>query len=396
MSSRIASFHNYQSVANDTMRQQVKVAHNQEQLATGKRVNTAADDPVASISIQNFHQQQVELKQYQDTINLARNRLTREETAVNEIEQIADEAKRRVMLMINGSLSADDREAHRQDLHSNFEALLEVANIRDESGNYLFSGTLVSNRPFFVDRDNQVTYTGDSSQRYAIVAPSVKVQTSDAGDRVFMEVENPYGDYSPSYDLKMGSTVQLASALNSNGADNASYQVRFVQGATGLNYELSQDGKVVNTAAYNAKTGIDWNGMALRFEGDIKDGDTIALKRQETVNIFDSFKRGLKLANAPVSDASATAELNKVAEEFSASFKHFNRVRSELGTRLKTLDRQDSMHQDFNLELEKARGTLEDLDYSSAVIDLNENMMALKASQQAFQKTKQLSLFNYI
>ena len=134
----------------------------------------------------------------------------------------------------------------------------------------------------------------------------------------------------------------------------------------------------------------------MKVEGEIKPGDSISLARQDTVNVFDAFKRGIALADSEVSDASATAELHQVSAELSQGFKHINRARSEIGTRLQTLDRQEDMHQDFKIVMSQARGTLEDLDYASAVIELNENMTALQASQQAFAKTKDLNLFNYI
>ena len=64
MMNRISSFHNYQSVSNDMMKQQVRIQQNQDQLASGKRVLTAGDDPVSSIYIQNFKQQNTQIDQY--------------------------------------------------------------------------------------------------------------------------------------------------------------------------------------------------------------------------------------------------------------------------------------------------------------------------------------------
>lgn len=126
------------------------------------------------------------------------------------------------------------------------------------------------------------------------------------------------------------------------------------------------------------------------------DGDRIVLERQGTFNVFDAFKRGIELSDESIFNASATAELHQVTEQFAAAFKHLNKARSEIGTRLTTLDRQESMHKDFKLVLNRSLGTMEDLDYSTAVIDMNENLLALQASQKAFSKAKELTLFNYV
>ncbi|MEZ8028018.1 flagellar hook-associated protein FlgL [Enterovibrio norvegicus] len=397
MISRIASFHNYQSVSNDLMRQQVKLQDNQDQLATGKRVLTSGDDPVASIYIQNFRQQDKQLDQYVDSITLARNRQTRAEIAIDDSEQLIDGAKRTTMEMINGSLSDDDRAAHKQDMKGLYDNFMNLVNAKDESGNFLFSGTQASKQPFYRDNAGNVRYAGDSYHRTAQIAPAVEVQTSDPGDEVFMEIKNPFGDYQPDYELESGSLLLLASATNTNNADTSDYAVNFsVDGNGQTLYELTQNGAMVSSGVYDPATGVQWGTLSASFEGEMLDGDSITLARQDTFNVFDAFRKGMELSEESIFNASATAELHQVTEQFAAAFKHLNTVRSEVGTRLNTLDRQESMHQDFKLVLNRSLGTMEDLDYSTAVIDMNENLLALQASQQAFSKTKELSLFNYI
>ena len=121
MMNRISSFHNYQSVQNDLRRQEAKVHHNQAQLASGKKLMRASDDPLATHYIQNIGQQKEQLRQFTDAIVLSRNRLEHHEVIIANAEQYADEAKRTVMEMINGSLSPEDRIAKRREL-------LEISN----------------------------------------------------------------------------------------------------------------------------------------------------------------------------------------------------------------------------------------------------------------------------
>ena len=104
MMNRISSFHNYQSVQNDLRRQEAKVHHNQAQLASGKKLMRASDDPLATHYIQNIGQQKEQLRQFTDAIVLSRNRLEHHEVIIANAEQYADEAKRTVMEMINGCL----------------------------------------------------------------------------------------------------------------------------------------------------------------------------------------------------------------------------------------------------------------------------------------------------
>lgn len=116
MLTRISSFHNYQSVQNDIRRQESKVHHNQAQLASGKKLLSASDNPLATHYIQNVGQQEEQLRQYLDSIVLVRNRLEHQEVIIANTESFADQAKRTVMEMINGSLSPEDREAMAREL----------------------------------------------------------------------------------------------------------------------------------------------------------------------------------------------------------------------------------------------------------------------------------------
>ncbi|MBB1315221.1 MULTISPECIES: flagellar hook-associated protein FlgL [Aliivibrio] len=397
MLNRISSFHNYQSVQNDISRQEVKLHHNSAQLASGKKLLTAGDDPVAALYAQNLTQKKEELRQYSDTIVLARNRLERHEVAIANAEQFADDAKRSVMEMINGSLAPEDRYAHAQDIKGIADNFLNLTNMLDESGNYLFSGTKSKTQPFFRANDGTVTYAGDDYQRNLKVSGSIEVAVNDAGNKLFTEIKNPFGDYDPQYALQEGSELLLSKAKNMDYTDTSTYQVAFSAADNGqYNYQLSQDGSVVKSAQFNPAEGIKYEGVDIQVRGQLKAGDTITLEPKKTISIFDAFKKAQELSMKDVSDASSTAELHQVTEEFHAAFIHLSQARAEVGTRQNTLDQQESQHQDFDLTISKSLSSIEDLDYAQAVIEFNENTRALQASQQAFGKVKDITLFNYV
>lgn len=394
---RVSSFHQYKSVSNDLMKQQVKLQKNHDQLASGKRVLTAGDDPISSIHIQNFKQNNAQIEKYLESINLAKNRQNRAELSISQSETLIDSTKIGVMKMLNGSLSSEDRQAYKHEIQAAFNDFMGLVNAKDESGNFLFSGTQSSKQPFFRDGSGNVSYVGDSFHRSAKVSASVLVQTSDPGDKLFMNVPNPFGDYQPEYALENKSSLLLSQATNTNDADNAAYEVSFAVDDNGqTTYSLKQDNTEVATGVYDPESGIEWGTLKLTFEGEMVDGDSMSFERQDSFSIFDVFQKTMALADEKGSDPSATAELHQAVREFSQAFNHMNQVRSEIGTRLNTLDRQEEMHLDYQVVLNNSLGTMEDLDYASAIIDMNENMVALEASQKAFTKTKELSLFNYI
>lgn len=397
MVGRISSFHNYQAVQNDLRRQEAKIVHNQAQLASGKKLLNSSDDPLATHYIQSIGQQSEQLRQYMDAIVLTRNRLEHHEVLIANSEEYADQAKRTVMEMINGSHSKEDRIAKTREMQEIFGNLLNLANSQDESGNYIFAGTKPKNQPFFRDNEGNVTYAGDDYQRKMKISNQLEMPLNDPGSKLFMQVDNPFGDYRPSYELQPASELLLERAINLDTEDASSYEITFVDMGNGkYGYQLNKDGSSVLVEEFDPKKGIKYQGLTIQIQGQITAGDTISLEPQKTVSMFESFKQVINLAHASVSDASSTAILHRVTKEFNAAFIHLGKARTDVGARLNTLDIQSDLHEDFKLTLAKSKSAFEDLDYSQAVIDFNENSLALEASQKAFGKTKDLTLFNYI
>ncbi|WP_194437041.1 flagellar hook-associated protein FlgL [Vibrio fluminensis] len=397
MLNRISSFHNYQSVQNDLRRQENKVHHNQAQLASGKQLLKPSDDPLATHYIQNISQKSEQLDQYVDAIVLSRSRLEHNEIIISNAEDYVDEGKRTVMEMINGSLSPEDRQAKRREIEELFSHLLTLANTQDESGNYVFSGTKAKVQPFFSDKAGNISYSGDDYQRKMRISNSQEMPINYPGNKLFMEVANPFGDYKPSYQLQEASELLLERATNTNPSDQSTYKLTFVDMPDNkYGYQLEQDGSVVKADVFDAAQGIKYDDISIQVKGQITKGDVIELTPQKNINLFDTFKEARDLSDGSVSDSSNTAELQRVVQEFHAGFIQMNKARSDVGARLSTLDIQEQQHEDFKLTLAKSKSNFEDLDYAAAVIEFNENSRALQASQQAFGKTKDLTLFNYL
>jgi flagellar hook-associated protein 3 FlgL len=237
------------------------------------------------------------------------------------------------------------------------------------------------------------------------ISNQIEMKINDPGNAVFTEVDNPFGDYSPEYQLQEGSELLLEHATNdfSLVSDNVpadekpEYTVTFVDwGDGGYGYQLEEDGSVVAADKLDLKEGIQYENLKIKLKGQITAGDSITLKAKQKVSVFDSLKGAIDMQDASVSDASATADLHRITEELNAGFVHLTKVETDLGSRMKTLDIQEDQHEDFKLALAKSRSSFEDLDYAQAVVDFNENSLALEASQKAFGKVKGLTLFNYL
>jgi len=108
-----------------------------------------------------------------------------------------------------------------------------------------------------------------------------------------------------------------------------------------------------------------------------------------TQSIFDTVYSVITNLEANQQSPTQLQDLQSAMDNVSAT-------RARVGARLNTLDTQDNVNEDLILRSRQTISDLEDLDVAEAVSRLNIQLLGLQASQQAFSKIQNLSLFNHI
>lgn len=88
----------------------------------------------------------------------------------------------------NDTLAPDDRKAIGVEMKALRDQLLSLGNTRDDSGNYLFSGTRVNTPAFAEDSNGHVQYQGDQTQTRIPAGVERTVQFTRAGTDVYSRV----------------------------------------------------------------------------------------------------------------------------------------------------------------------------------------------------------------
>ncbi|MGL5391724.1 MAG: flagellar hook-associated protein FlgL, partial [Shewanella sp.] len=141
-----------------------------QQLDSGKKVNTAGDDPYAAIGIDNLNQKNAQIEQYLKNIDYSQNRLSNTENLLGSAENTVMAIKDLLLAAGNGSLTATERQTLASEMQGNLDALMAIANSQDEAGNYIFGGFNNDSAPFSFDNNGKVVYSGDSGVRESLVA----------------------------------------------------------------------------------------------------------------------------------------------------------------------------------------------------------------------------------
>ena len=187
---RISSIQAFNNGVSGLGRNYSNLIRTQEQISSGNRILTPADDPVASVRLLQLEQQQAILGQYKENLTAAKNSLTQEETTVTSVVNVLQRIRELAVQAGGGALSADDRKSIAKELGEREGELLNLMNSRNARGEYLFSGFLGKTEPFLRNPDGTYSYQGDEGQRSLQVAGSSNVAINDNGKRLFEDVSN--------------------------------------------------------------------------------------------------------------------------------------------------------------------------------------------------------------
>ncbi|MEZ9537115.1 flagellar hook-associated protein FlgL [Shewanella sp. 10N.286.51.B8] len=373
------------------------------QLATGKKINTAGDDPVAAIGIDKLNQQNNLVDQYLRNIDYGENHLNQTETLLGDLDNLAGSMKEQLLRGSNGSMTDNERQTIADEMQKTLDQMLAIANKKDESGNYLFAGNKTGSAPFEFDANGQIIYNGDSGTRESIIASGVLTDTNMPGDAVFMNALNAMGDYSANYMAGQQGEFSVDSAKITDSAAHIAdtYQFAFIDnGAGGVDVEVRDSAnKVLTTVAdFDSSMPIKINGMEVKLDGEPMAGDSFTLEPMAEVSILDSFSQAISLLQSgdKIQTPQGKAELAQLLNNIDSGVNQMSAKRGEVGNSLKVMDQYKSNHTDEKVINASALSMLEDLDYAEAIIEFEKQQLALNAVSSVFSKVGSTSLFDYI
>ena len=69
---------------------------------------------------------------------------------------------------------------------------------------------------------------------------------------------------------------------------------------------------------------------------------------------------------------------------------------ADIGAEMNSIEDEISINEDLKLQLQTTLSGQEDVDYATAITELQAKMMSLEAAQSSFAKISQLSVFDYL
>jgi flagellar hook-associated protein 3 FlgL len=398
---RISSIEQFQQGIDSILNQQAKLNQTQLQLATGKKVLKPSDDPAVATQLLNLSSLKANNLQFDRNIDTAQNELELQESVLASSGNVLQRVRELLIQANNGTQGLETRAAIADEISNLAGELLQLANSKSPSGEYIFAG-YNSRTPAFAKSDAGFVYQGDQGQRLLQVSEGTQLAVRDNGADVFQGMTTGDGRFlleTPASNTGNG-LVKMSSTID---AISDSYTITFIQANPGdpLLYSVSGDvsGAVV-TGTFAAGEAINFNGISIEIEGSLENGDSYAINRSVRQDVFQSVQA---IANALLAGAETGAKSSKLANDLGQSIstmdqalEHLQSRRTIVGNRLQALDTRASENADGLLRLERQTSELNDLDFAEAVSRLNLQTTALQAAQQSYIKIQGLSLFNYL
>ena len=164
---------------------QARLAKTQQQVSSGRRILSPADDPVAAARALEVTQSQSLNTQYGVNRRYATSALSEMEGTLASVTELLQDVKTTIITAGNGTLGDTERGFLATELSARRDQLLGLANSRDGLGNYMFSGFQTTTPAFSEDALGVVTYEGDTGQRLIQVDASRQMSATAPGSTVF-------------------------------------------------------------------------------------------------------------------------------------------------------------------------------------------------------------------
>ena len=420
----------------------------QNQLSSGRRILTPEDDPVgAAQALVLTQSQEVNAQQVNNQGN-ASDQLGSIDTQLSALTDVLQSVRSKVVQAgSTATLSNSDRQVLANDLDSSLSQMLGIANSKNSSGDYLFSGYQGATLPFAINAStaavppastSPVGYFGDDGQRLLQVSPSRQMGVNVAGSDLFMNVKEGNGTFAVATGgntaggnnqgaatADAGSVLdqqKWQAALNNFGwstSASPALQIRFSVAAGVSSYQLFDvsnpatpvaissaapytPGQAIPLASTNppAATVTDF-GSQLVVQGQPANNDTFTVQPSSSQSLFQTMQSLIGILRSPVGSASysATEYSNALAGQMTNldnALANVSRVQSSVGSRLSELDSLGTTSSDLDIQYQASLSKIQGLDYTQAASDFTQQQTNLQAAQKSFVQIAGLSLFNYL
>ena len=392
-----------------------KIAALQGDISSGVQNPRASDDPVRALRLSAAQEQAQALDRFGANLERAQSRLDQADTVLNEAVSVMRRIGELALRAVSDTATASERESIRTETNVLRDSLMNLANARDDTGLALFGGYRTAGDPF-ADQVGGVAYLGDNGEPQLQVSETMNLPTGLNGSQVFgafpgsdgADVFTTIDDFLTALtatDMTGAETVTGAGALGVSlvlGRDVSDWSLSLdgPNGRADITFRTAAGGQGAATAAINAQSAV--TGISAIVDPETGELQLLADGAMTLSNLAVDPAPGRVLAQAS-DETGATYPVvaagqgrNALLDRLQLTTDHLIDQRTRLGAMSASATRQTEVIANRALSVEQAVSGLQDLDLADALTRLQQAMLTRDATQQAYVKITQKSLFDYL
>lgn len=432
---RISTAMQYQNHLNYLQTANGRVDLASQRYNTGKLFQTAGENPAGMAASIKYESDIQAYEQYSTNASIVADTLSQEETALGQIWDALSSIQTRLIQAINGTIDDSSRAALAEDIKQTQAQIFDLMNTKNAEGDYIFSGANSSEPTYRLTSDGNYICQADGSNKYVMVSPTIKVQTTDSGLNIFENCMLAYdfGGDNGTFNNADGTQLTHNSAGYNSAVDDYDQFKAFYE--DNYNYDTGANN---NTFTININgsdfTLVDPDGNTLD-EGQIKDGRIVTQGMEFTLpsdfdynaagangsisfdlqapeqdnilnqlsNIIDDllvpssdYGQATDSNGNPMSNAQLTRNLARMQETISIAKTQVDQYRGYVGARGANIEAIIDSNENLSLIKSEAKANVTEIDAFQAVSDLVLANNALQVAQQSYNIVHSSTLFDYI
>jgi flagellar hook-associated protein 3 FlgL len=171
-------------------------------------------------------------------------------------------------------------------------------------------------------------------------------------------------------------------------------------GGGGLEYTVTNTTLGTTLAAavpFVAGGTITLDGQRIKISGTPAAGDSFSVGPAGQQSIFQTLDDAIAtLQQQPYNPAAYSQGLERAQVGLDGALDSLVLMRAGVGTELQRVDTATASNDQQDLQLQQRRSDLVDLDYASALSDMQSNQTAMQAAMQAYATVAKTSLFQLL
>lgn len=375
---------------------QTAMAETQQQLSTGLKLQTAADDPTGMAQVNQMNVQLSASQQYVTNGNTVSTNLKLEEQALSDATNVMQNARDLTVQANNSALTAAQRQDIAVQLQQDLQSLVAIANRTDGNGDHLFGGYASGGAPF-AQSGNTVTYSGANAVSQVQIGANQSISGGDTGATAFMNVPAGNGTFTTAAAAaNTGSaSIDPGSVTNLSAWVPDTYTISFT---SPTQYQVTNSaGAPVTSGSFKSGDTIAFNGAQMTVSGTPAAGDQLTVAPAGKASAFNTLATLVGTLNNPsLSNAQIVTRIGGALQQIDSAISNFSSVSASVGARLNSITTTQATAQSTQTTLSTNIGQLTNTDYAAATTRLGTEELSLQAAQASYASIARLSLFSYI